>query len=137
MVHNCMCFCFAPSCWLQLAQRRNIDPLAPVDHSLTAFLCVPVACLHLLICYNRCLQCVFCTIYQCQHVCVAAFVFLQLAQRRNIDPLAPVDHSLIEYDDFAKDFYTEHPSITAMTDQQVRPCVSGRQCVIAWDGVTV
>jgi hypothetical protein len=48
---------------------------------------------------------------------------MQLAQSRNIDPLAPVDHSLIEYDDFAKDFYTAHPSITAMTDQQVRGLV--------------
>lgn len=45
---------------------------------------------------------------------------MQLAQRRNIDPLAPVDHSLVEYDDFAKDFYTEHPTIAAMSDQQVR-----------------
>jgi hypothetical protein len=44
----------------------------------------------------------------------------QLAQRRNIDPLAPVDHSLIEYDDFAKDFYSEHPSIAGMSDAQVR-----------------
>jgi ATP-dependent RNA helicase DDX42 len=44
---------------------------------------------------------------------------MQLQQRRNIDPLAAVDHTLIEYDDFAKDFYTEHPSIAAMTDQQV------------------
>eukprot|EP00879_Flechtneria_rotunda_P027393 GHRR01029341.1.p1 GENE.GHRR01029341.1~~GHRR01029341.1.p1 ORF type:complete len:351 (+),score=108.74 GHRR01029341.1:127-1179(+) len=42
------------------------------------------------------------------------------AARRTIDPLAPVDHSLIEYDDFAKDFYAEHPTIAAMTDQQVR-----------------
>jgi hypothetical protein len=67
-------------------------------------------------------------------VCVAAFVpccVLQLAQRRNIDPLAPVDHSLIEYDDFAKDFYTEHPSITSMTDQQVRIWV-WQEGVIAW-----
>jgi len=42
-----------------------------------------------------------------------------VAGKRTIDPLAPVDHSLIEYDDFAKDFYTEHPSIAALTDQQV------------------
>ncbi|WIA29633.1 hypothetical protein OEZ86_012120 [Tetradesmus obliquus] len=42
------------------------------------------------------------------------------AKSRTIDPLAPVDHSLLEYDDFAKDFYTEHPSIAAMSEQQVR-----------------
>jgi len=53
---------------------------------------------------------------------LAVWAVLQLAQRRQIDPLAPVDHSLIEYDDFAKDFYTEHPSITAMTDEQVVGC---------------
>lgn len=41
------------------------------------------------------------------------------AKSRTIDPLAPVDHSLLEYDDFAKDFYTEHPSIAAMSEQQV------------------
>jgi hypothetical protein len=42
------------------------------------------------------------------------------AKHRNIDPLAPVDHSLVEYDDFAKDFYTEHPTIAAMNEQQVK-----------------
>jgi ATP-dependent RNA helicase DDX42 len=42
------------------------------------------------------------------------------AKHRTIDPLAPVDHSLVEYDDFAKDFYNEHPTIAAMSEQQVR-----------------
>lgn len=42
------------------------------------------------------------------------------AKARTIDPLAPVDHSAIQYDEFAKDFYTEHPTIAAMTEQQVR-----------------
>lgn len=41
------------------------------------------------------------------------------ARARTIDPLAPVDHSAIEYDEFAKDFYTEHATIAAMTEQQV------------------
>lgn len=40
-------------------------------------------------------------------------------KHRTIDPLAPVEHSLIEYDDFAKDFYSEHPTIAAMSEQQV------------------
>lgn len=44
---------------------------------------------------------------------------LAAQQRRGIDPLAPVDHSLIEYDDFAKDFYSEHPAIAGMSEQQV------------------
>jgi hypothetical protein len=63
-----------------------------------------------------------------------------------------VDHSLIEYDDFAKDFYTEHPSIAALTDQQVgwlgqwwlgqsvcvltpQTTVLGARCTPAYDGM--
>jgi hypothetical protein len=56
------------------------------------------------------------------HCCVpvcAACLQVAAAKHRNIDPLAPVDHSLLEYDDFAKDFYTEHPTIAAMNEQQV------------------
>ncbi|ODN05903.1 ATP-dependent RNA helicase DDX42 [Orchesella cincta] len=36
-----------------------------------------------------------------------------------IDPLPPIDHSLIEYAPFEKNFYEEHPDIEKLTDQQV------------------
>lgn len=41
-------------------------------------------------------------------------------RKRTIDPLAPVNHSAVEYDEFGKDFYTEAPAIAAMGDAQVR-----------------
>lgn len=40
-------------------------------------------------------------------------------RKRTIDPLAPIDHSAIDYDEFGKDFYSEHPSIAAMSDAEV------------------
>lgn len=36
------------------------------------------------------------------------------------DPLALVDHSAIEYDEFAKDFYSDAPAIAAMSEAEVR-----------------
>ena len=36
-----------------------------------------------------------------------------------LDPLAPVDHASAEYEDFAKDFYTEQPAITNMSEAEV------------------
>ncbi|KAI8917781.1 P-loop containing nucleoside triphosphate hydrolase protein [Powellomyces hirtus] len=37
-------------------------------------------------------------------------------RRRDIEPLAAVDHSKIEYQEIAKDFYEEHPDIAALTE---------------------
>lgn len=34
--------------------------------------------------------------------------------------LPPLDHSAIEYDDFAKDFYDEAPDVFALDDAEVR-----------------
>ncbi|BDA43593.1 probable ATP-dependent RNA helicase DDX42 [Coccomyxa sp. Obi] len=39
--------------------------------------------------------------------------------RKKIEPLAPLDHASIEYEDFAKDFYEEHPTMSAMTHAEV------------------
>lgn len=41
------------------------------------------------------------------------------ADKKAIDPLPPIDHSSIEYDDFVKDFYQEPAEITAMTPAEV------------------
>ncbi|GIL70856.1 hypothetical protein Vretimale_3928 [Volvox reticuliferus] len=39
--------------------------------------------------------------------------------RRNVEALAPLDHSAMVYAPFAKDFYEEAPEIVAMTDAEV------------------
>lgn len=39
--------------------------------------------------------------------------------RKNIEPLVPLDHASIEYEDFAKEFYEENPTIMAMTHAEV------------------
>lgn len=44
------------------------------------------------------------------------------AERRDIGPLPPLDHSEIEYDSFAKDFYSEAAAIKGMSDAEVGPC---------------
>ncbi len=41
------------------------------------------------------------------------------ADKKAIEPLPPVDHSNIEYDDFGKDFYEESAEVTAMTPAEV------------------
>ncbi|DBB13027.1 TPA: hypothetical protein ACH3X3_005761 [Trebouxia sp. C0006] len=41
------------------------------------------------------------------------------ADKKSVDPLPPVDHSIIEYDDFGKDFYEESPELAAMTPAEV------------------
>lgn len=46
------------------------------------------------------------------------------ADKKAIDPLPPVDHSSIEYDDFNKDFYEESQEVTAMTAAEVQHCVA-------------
>ncbi len=46
------------------------------------------------------------------------------SNKRGLDPLAPVDHSCVEYDDLAKDFYDEAPEIFAMDDNEVRHLLS-------------
>ena len=43
-----------------------------------------------------------------------------VVDRKKIEPLPPLDHGAIEYDDFAKDFYEEAPAIAAMTPAEVR-----------------
>lgn len=40
-------------------------------------------------------------------------------KKRIIDPLPPIDHSVIPYQPFQKHFYNEHPEIANLTDQQV------------------
>jgi len=42
------------------------------------------------------------------------------ADRKRIDPLPPVDHDSISYDDVAKDFYEEAPDVAALTPAQAR-----------------
>lgn len=37
-----------------------------------------------------------------------------------IDPLPPIDHSEIDYPAFSKDFYVEHPEISALSQQEVK-----------------
>ena len=40
----------------------------------------------------------------------------QLKQKnKRIEPLAPVDHSKIKYEEFEKNFYVEHEEISSMT----------------------
>jgi ATP-dependent RNA helicase DDX42 len=39
--------------------------------------------------------------------------------RRDVEPLAAVDHSKIQYPEIEKNFYEEHPDIQALTSQQV------------------
>ncbi|CAH2302873.1 ATP-dependent RNA helicase DDX42 [Pelobates cultripes] len=39
--------------------------------------------------------------------------------KRVIDPLPPIDHTLIEYPPFEKNFYEEHEEITSQTPQQI------------------
>jgi ATP-dependent RNA helicase DDX42 len=51
----------------------------------------------------------------------------QVDLKKGMDLLPPVDHSSMEYDEFGKDFYTEHPSIASMTLQQVSGH-RGKQC---------
>ena len=42
------------------------------------------------------------------------------SDKKSIDPLPPVDHSNIEYDEFNKDFYEESKEITALTPAEVQ-----------------
>ncbi|KAK3151425.1 hypothetical protein QOZ80_3AG0245700 [Eleusine coracana subsp. coracana] len=42
-----------------------------------------------------------------------------VVDKKKIEPIPPLDHSTIEYDDFNKDFYEEKPSISGMSDQEV------------------
>lgn len=37
-----------------------------------------------------------------------------------IDPLPPIDHSTIEYEDFEKNFYIEHEEISSLTHDKVQ-----------------
>lgn len=39
--------------------------------------------------------------------------------RKKIEPLAPLDHASIDYEDFAKSFYEEHPTLLSMTHAEV------------------
>ena len=41
------------------------------------------------------------------------------ADKKAIDPLPPINHSNIDYDDFVKDFYQEPAEISAMTPAEV------------------
>ncbi|CAG9763227.1 unnamed protein product [Ceutorhynchus assimilis] len=40
-------------------------------------------------------------------------------KKRIIDPLPPIDHSLIEYHPFQKNFYIEHPEIQMLSNEKV------------------
>ena len=63
-------------------------------------------------------SCVLITLLQSQFADQLISLYA-LQKKRAIDPLPPLDHSEIEYEDFAKDFYEEAPDIAAMTDEQV------------------
>ena len=39
--------------------------------------------------------------------------------RKKIEPLPALDHASMEYDEFAKDFYTEHPALAALSPAEV------------------
>nr|XP_043620871.1 DEAD-box ATP-dependent RNA helicase 24 [Erigeron canadensis] len=39
--------------------------------------------------------------------------------KKKIEPIAPLDHSSIDYEPFNKDFYEEKPSISGMSEQEV------------------
>ena len=43
------------------------------------------------------------------------------ADRKRIDPLPPVNHDSITYEDFAKDFYEEAPDVATMTPEEACP----------------
>lgn len=48
------------------------------------------------------------------------------ADRKRIDPLPPVDHESVGYDDFAKDFYEEAHDVAALTPAEARrPAFAG------------
>ncbi|VUZ51914.1 unnamed protein product [Hymenolepis diminuta] len=40
-------------------------------------------------------------------------------EKKPIDPLSPIDHSLINYAPFTKNFYTEHPDISGLSESGV------------------
>lgn len=40
-------------------------------------------------------------------------------RKKIIDPLPPIDHSVIEYKPFRKEFYTVHPDINALSAHQI------------------
>lgn len=42
-----------------------------------------------------------------------------MVDKKRIEPIAPLDHSCVEYEAFNKDFYEEKPSISGMTEQDV------------------
>ena len=50
------------------------------------------------------------------------------ADKKSVDPLSPVDHSNIEYDDFGKDFYKESPELAATSPAEVRPILTASSC---------
>lgn len=45
--------------------------------------------------------------------------FEQLGKKKHIEPLAPIDHSQLRYEEFTRNFYTEHEEIAALSVQQV------------------
>lgn len=42
-----------------------------------------------------------------------------ILKHKMIDPLPPIDHSEIDYEDFEKNFYEEHEEVSKLTDAQV------------------
>ncbi|KAM7275725.1 hypothetical protein ACFE04_017591 [Oxalis oulophora] len=42
-----------------------------------------------------------------------------VTEKRKIEPILPLDHSLVDYESFSKDFYEESPSISGMAEQDV------------------
>lgn len=49
-------------------------------------------------------------------------------KKRIIDPLPPIDHSLIEYQPFQKNFYIEHPEIKMLAKDKVMLHVICKNC---------
>ena len=42
-----------------------------------------------------------------------------IIQKKDIDPLPPIDHSTVQYKDFCKNFYEPHEDIVALNHFQI------------------
>lgn len=43
-----------------------------------------------------------------------------IVRKKTIGPIAPLDHTKIEYPEFNKDFYSEHAETKGLTEEQVK-----------------
>jgi len=47
------------------------------------------------------------------------FEKLRKMEKKGIQPVKPIDHADVEYEEVEKDFYKEHPEIEALDFEQV------------------